>query len=162
MRTTQNTVIKYVGDEQEARELSRATIRNASQKLARRFAPEPSQKRSWPLCLVNTKMPLPTKKSDVPQPPPNSTAKSVTAKNPRLEAVMTMLGAVGEENLYMVGGIGAGFAAPRAGMPRAGAARPGGAGLMVDFVLAHVMGLRTTGTSQRGATAAGPAQPPTP
>jgi hypothetical protein len=155
--TTQNTVIKYVSDEQEAREKSRVTIRNASQKLAQAVRTGAVTEAQLSTLLGEFQDAAADEKERRAASAGELDRKIGYSKSPRLEAVLTMLAAVAEENLYMIGGIGGGFAVPRVAMPRAGVARPDGAlrpGIR--------NGLRMPAILQRGATAHGTAQPAVP
>lgn len=154
---TQNSVIKYVGDEQEAREKSRVTIRGASQKLAQAVRTGAVTEAQLATLLGEFQNAAADEKERRAATAAELDRQIGYSQNPRLEAMLTMLGAVGDENLYMVGGNGGGFAVPRAGATRPnGLAQPRGA-----LQPGGLNGLRTPAT-QRGAAAAGTAQPATP
>ncbi len=160
---TQNSVIKYVSDEQEAREKSRVTIRNASQKLAQAVRTGAVTEAQLATLLGEFQNAAADEKERRAATAAELDRQIGYSSNPRLEAVLTTLGAIGDENLYLVGGIGGGFAAPRGGTPRAGATRPNGLAQPRGALRPGLRnGLRTPATPQGGPTTNGLAQPATP
>jgi hypothetical protein len=124
---TQNTVLQYVNSEQEAREKARATLRTANQKLAQAVRTGAVTEAQLGTLLDEFQNAAADEKERRAKASAELDRKVGYTRNPRLEAVLTTMGAIGDEFLYMAGGMGAGFGTPRGGVPRAGAPRTGAA-----------------------------------
>jgi hypothetical protein len=126
---TQNTIVEYVASEQEAREKSRQTIRTANQKVAQAVRTGAVTDAQLGILLGEFQNAVADEKERRAATASELDSKVGYSKNARLEAVLTILGAIGDESLYMAGGMGAGLGGARgAAGPRAGALGPGGRG----------------------------------
>ncbi|HEX8235869.1 MAG TPA: hypothetical protein VF600_07920 [Abditibacteriaceae bacterium] len=119
---TQNTIVEYIAGEQEAREKSRQSLRTANQKLAQAVRTGAVTQAQLGTLLGEFQNAAADEKERRATTAAELDRKVGYSKNPRLEAVLTILGAIGDESLYLAGGTGGGFGGPRgAAGPRAGA-----------------------------------------
>jgi hypothetical protein len=152
--TTQNTIVTYATNEQEARDRARQTLRASNQKLAQAVRTGAVTESQLGTLLDEFQNAAADEKDRRAKSAADLDRKVGYTKNPRLEAVLTTLGIVGDESLYMTGGVGAGFGGGRGAAPRAGAARNAAPGALRP----RLRGDRAAGVRQPGAAAAGTPQ----